>query len=201
MLKLVLSFIYLEDCLILLRDFIFQNVFEHFWGILEFEILSSIFRDFKISNINESFWGILEFGTLLNNSFPWTRAGPPVVRPAGPRAPHAEKKEMSQFCCFFFIIFLCLIFLHHRIIVSQQKYIVNRWLSQKVNQWATIPRCQPTIWCLQCHHHHPQDWGHLWVGEVELCREVCFKPGCKMVPRLQWEVVPYRWSWLSLSIK
>ena len=105
MLKLVLSFIYLEDCLILLRDFIFQNVFEHFWGILEFEILSSIFRDFKISNINESFWGILEFGTLLNNSFPWTRAGPPVVRPAGPRAPHAEKKEMSQFCCFFFYYF------------------------------------------------------------------------------------------------
>ena len=38
-------------------------------------------------------WGDLEFfsifETLLSNSFPLTRAGPPVVIPVGPRAPHA----------------------------------------------------------------------------------------------------------------
>ena len=145
MLKLLLYFIYLEDCLILLRDFIIRNIFEHFWGILEFEIVLSIFRDFKISNTNESFWGILEFGTLLSNSFPWTQAGPPVGRPAGPRAPHAETKEMSQFVFALYHFFLGLIFLHHWIIVSQQNYIVNRWFSRKVHQWATIPRYLTTI--------------------------------------------------------
>ena len=34
-------------------------------------------------------WIFSIFETLLSNSFPLTRAGPPVVIPVGPRAPHA----------------------------------------------------------------------------------------------------------------
>ena len=52
---------------------------------------------------------------------------------------------MSQFVFALYHFFLGLIFLHHWIIVSQQNYIVNRWFSRKVHQWATIPRYLTTI--------------------------------------------------------